>query len=222
MRSHDRSSRVRRHVDNPRGPRLFTLRCAGSSPARRAGGGQAHSPCGRPARALPSGLTPSMSISPEPIIQSMWMKLLLPPRAAISSGGERGAVDEALRIALAERDMAGGVLVEQGVEEQEPALGDRRGVRHQRDLARRRAPSSVSSTLLSTASPRLAFASDDAALLEAHRDLVDQGALVGQRLGAADVAFHPPGVWRGEDLLGRDVGVAGDAVLRRRGAALHS
>src|SRR5580693_3185390 len=49
--------------------------------------------------------------------------------------GQPGAVDETFRIALAERDMAGGVLVEQGVEEQQPALRDRRGMRHQRYLA---------------------------------------------------------------------------------------
>ena len=46
-----------------------------------------------------------------------------------------GAVDEAFRIALAERDVAGGVLVEQRVEEQQPALRDRRGMRHQRHFA---------------------------------------------------------------------------------------
>src|SRR5665647_3692256 len=45
------------------------------------------------------------------------------------------AVDKALRIALAERDVAGGVLVEQGVEEQQPAFRDRRGMRHQRHFA---------------------------------------------------------------------------------------
>ena len=49
----------------------------------------------------------------------------------------------------------------------------------------RRAPSSVSSTLLSTASPLLALRLDDAAALEAHLDVLDQRALVGQRLGAS-------------------------------------
>ena len=76
-----------------------------------------------------------MSILSEPIIQSIWIRLLLPPCAAICSGRELRAVDEAFRIALAERDVAGGVLVEQRVEEQEAALRDRRGMRHQRHLA---------------------------------------------------------------------------------------
>ena len=76
-----------------------------------------------------------MSIFSEPIIQSIWIMLLLPPCSAICLRTELRAVDEALRIALAERDVAGGVLVEQSVEEQEPALRDGRGMRHQRDLA---------------------------------------------------------------------------------------
>src|SRR4051812_29835190 len=42
------------------------------------------------------------------------------------------AVDEAFRVALAERDVRGGVLVEQRVEEQQPAFRDRRGMWHQR------------------------------------------------------------------------------------------
>src|SRR5712671_84829 len=41
-------------------------------------------------------------------------------------GRQLGAVDEAFRIALAERDMTGGILVEQCVEEQQTAFRDRR------------------------------------------------------------------------------------------------
>src|SRR5206468_13079523 len=48
---------------------------------------------------------------------------------------ELGAVDEALRIALAERDVRSCVLVEQRVVEQQPTLRDRRGMRHQGHLA---------------------------------------------------------------------------------------
>ena len=64
------------------------------------------------------------------------------------------------------------------------------------------------------------FRLDDASLLESHRDAVDQRALVGQRLGADDMPVDAPGVRRGEDLFGRDVRIAGDAVLGGRGAAL--
>src|SRR6202043_1693551 len=45
-------------------------------------------------------------------------------------GAKFGAVDKAFRVALPKRDVAGGVLVEQRVEEQKPALRDRRGMRH--------------------------------------------------------------------------------------------
>src|SRR5690606_36009027 len=48
---------------------------------------------------------------------------------------QRAAALEALGVALAERDVAGGVLVEEGVVEEEPALRDGRGMRHQRHLA---------------------------------------------------------------------------------------
>src|SRR5215210_9114851 len=50
-------------------------------------------------------------------------------------GGRLAAVDEALRIALPQRDVAGGVLVEQRVEEQQPAFRNRGGMRHQRYFA---------------------------------------------------------------------------------------
>ena len=60
---------------------------------------------------------------------------------------------------------------------------------------------------------------DDPAVLEADRDVVDQRALIGQRLGARRHGRNPPAMRRGEDFLGRDVGVAGDAVLGGRGAA---
>jgi hypothetical protein len=46
----------------------------------------AHSPWRITGLTLPSWLMPSISICPEPIIQSIWMRLLLPPCAAICSG----------------------------------------------------------------------------------------------------------------------------------------
>ena len=128
-----------------------------------------------------------MSIWSEPIIQSIWIRLLLPPCAAICSRRELGAVDEAFRVALAERDVAGGVLVEQRVEEQEPALRDRRGMRHQRDFAEAaRALVGVEHLVQHFLAAR-GLRLDDAAVLEAHRDVVDQRALIGERLGAGDM-----------------------------------
>ena len=129
------------------------------------------------------------------------------------------AAANALGIGLAERDVAGGVLVEQRVVEQQPAGRDRRGIRHQRHLAETaRALVRVQHLRQHVA----AFAGgrvDDTALLETHRNVLDQRALVGERLGAGDMAGDAVLVRRGEHLFRRDVRIADDAVLGRRGAA---
>src|SRR5881392_2230900 len=75
----------------------------------------------------------------------------------------------------------------------------------------RRAPSSVSSTLRSTSSPR-GRGLDDTPFLEADRDVVDQRALIGQWLGGDDMTVDLPAMRRGEDFLSRDIGIADDAV----------
>ncbi len=163
----------------------------------------------------PPGSTPSTSISPEPIIQSMWIRLRVgaAPRELRLAG--RGAALQAGAIGLADRDVAGGVLVEQRVEEQQPAGGDRRGMRHQRHLAQAAGAlvgvEHLRQHVLAGAGRRL----DDAPGLEPHGDVADQRAAIGERLGAADVAVHACAVRGGEHLLAGDVGVAGDAVLRR-------
>jgi hypothetical protein len=48
---------------------------------------------------------------------------------------------------------------------------------------------------------------------EPHRDILDQGALVRERLRAPDNPVHAIAVRRREDLFGRDVGVARHAIL---------
>jgi probable blue pigment (indigoidine) exporter len=65
------------------GDRSRAVRLAGY--ADDPGGGQAHSPLRITGTFAPSGRTPSMSTSPEPIIQSMWIRLELPPCALICS-----------------------------------------------------------------------------------------------------------------------------------------
>ncbi len=54
---------------------------------------------------------------------------------------------------------------------------------------------------------------DDTTGFEADLDIVDQRALMAERLGAGDGALDAQRVRRGEYLFGRDVGIAGDAVL---------
>ena len=161
-----------------------------------------------------------MSILSEPIIQSIWIMLLLPPCSAICSGRELRPVDEALRVALSKRDVAGGVLVEQRIEEQKAALRDRRGMRHQRDLAEAARAFVAVEHFVQDVLAALCLRFDNAPAFKADRDAVDQRALIGERLGARDMAVDPARMGRGEDLFGRNVRIAGDAVLRRRRAAL--
>ncbi len=85
--------------------------------------------------------------------------------------------------ALAERDMRGRVLVEQRVEKQQPAPAkSAMNAAPAPPSPSRRAPSSVSSTLFEHLRAARGLCVDDLAVLEAHRDVVDQRALVGQRL----------------------------------------
>ena len=51
-------------------------------------------------------------------------------------GRQRPAIEEALGVTLPKRDMAGRVLVEQGIEKQQPALRNRRRMRHECNLSK--------------------------------------------------------------------------------------
>ena len=95
--------------------------------------------------------------------------------------GQLVAADEAFRVALAERDMGGGVLIEQRVEEQQSTLGDRRGMRHQRHFAETGRTFVRIEYLLQHLLTARGFCLYDAAFLEPHSDVVDQRALIGQR-----------------------------------------
>src|ERR1700722_9060587 len=93
-------------------------------------------------------------------------------------------------------------------------------MRHQRDLAE--APRALVAVehlvqhILAARSLRF----DNAARFKAHRDVVDERALIGERLGAYDMALDSAPMRGCEPRLGRDVRVAGYSVLRRRGPTL--
>ena len=177
-----------------------------------------HSPWRISGSAVPSAAMPSTSVSAEPIIQSTWMRLRLAPAAA-SAASSRFWSHEALRIGLAEGDVAGGVLVEERVVEEQAALRDRVGMRDEGHLAQAAGALVRADHALEHRLAGAGAGLGDAAGLEADADVADQGALVGQRLAGRDHALGHGGVGGGEDLLGRDVGVAGDAVLGGGGAA---
>ncbi len=103
-------------------------------------------------------------------------------------GCDRLAVDEAIRIALTERDVARGVFVEQRVVEQDTAalIGEECGTSATSPI--RRPPSSESIALTSTSRPRLALTST---ILPPSKRIwmsLDQRAIVAQRLGGGDDA----------------------------------
>ena len=65
--------------------------------------------------------------SGEPIMKSVWIEEWLMPRAWRSSGGSSPASVDRLHDRRAERDVRGGVLVEERLAEDEPRLGDAGG-----------------------------------------------------------------------------------------------
>jgi hypothetical protein len=61
---------------------------------------------------------------------------------------------------------------------------------------------------------------DNSTGLETDLDIVDQRALMRERLGGGHEALDAPGMRGGEHFLGRDIGIAEHAVLGNRGAAM--
>jgi hypothetical protein len=101
------------------------------------------------------------------------------------------------------------------VEEQQPAFRDVGGDGTSATSPSRRAPSSVSSTLPKTSLARSGSGLDDPTAFEADRNVLDESAVVGERLRARHRALDPLFVRRRKDLLGGDVGIADEPVLRR-------
>ena len=138
----------------------------------------------------------------------------------VGSPGSKGlfihrlAFDETGGVGLTQGDVACGVLVEQGVPEENAGLGDGRGVGDEGYFAE--ATGSViggDETIegfLAGGCGRF----DDDAVDEAAADVLDEGALVGERLRGAGNAIDAVLVGSGEALFGGDVGVAEDAVGR--------
>jgi len=126
---------------------------------------------------------------------------------------ELGAADEAIGMALPERDVAGGIFVEERVVEQESRLADRRGVRHERDLTDPAGALVGVEQLVEHVRPLGGMGLDDTPHLELNRDIGDERAVVAERLGGTDGTGNAVLVRSGRDFLGGDVRVAGYAVL---------
>src|SRR6516164_10388107 len=91
----------------------------------------------------------------------------------------------------AERDVARGVLVEERVVEQQTRLRDRRAVRHERDFPEARSARVGLNQLPQYFDAALCPDIDDAPLLEAKREILDQLAAIAERLGRTHDAFDP-------------------------------
>ena len=121
--------------------------------------------------------------------------------------------------AHAEREMAAGVLVKEGVVEQEARLVDGRVKRHQRAFAKIPAALVHLDELGEQLVVLLRVPFDGLALVEADPEAVDQLTLVGKRLRRIDDALGHTAHRGDEAFLGRDVGVEEDALQARLAAA---
>ncbi len=121
------------------------------------------------------------------------------------------AARDALRIRLAEGEVAGDVLVVERVVEQQAALADRAVVGHERDLAEiARAVvhrNGGVEHVLAARGPRL----DDAPVPDGEADVLDDAAVVHQRQRGTDRTVHAGFERRGEDLLRWQIGDEADA-----------
>src|SRR5690606_25434195 len=109
-------------------------------------------------------------------------------------------------VGLAERDMTGGVLVEERLVEQYAGLGDGAGGRHQRDLTEALGALVGGQYLVEGLLPLAGPSLDDRATLEAEFEVVDDGAVISQGFGGANHAVNPGSMRRREHLFGRHVG----------------
>ena len=120
----------------------------------------------------------------------------------------------ALVKAEAERQMAGGILIEERVVEEQAGLVDRRLLRHERALAKIVAALVHADDLLENILSLFGFYLHGAALFKADGEILDELARIGERLRGVNDALGSAAVGRGEDLLGRHVGIVDNALHR--------
>ena len=130
-------------------------------------------------------------------MKSMWITLLL-IRA-------RSSVADRRRVGVAEREVAGGVLVEQRVEVGDPRFADASLAVDERELAEPRRALVLRAARAQRVGARLGVDLDHAARLEPHAQPAHDGAAHVERLRRRDDAVRALRIGRGEDLLGRQV-----------------
>ena len=123
--------------------------------------------------------------------------------------------------AHAERQMAGGVLVKQGVQEEQAALLNRGVIRHERALAEVGRALVHVDELLQQRLVLLGVHLDGLAVFKADGEILDELPLIRQRLGRIDDALGLAAHRGDEDLLGGDVRVKEDPLQGIFAAALE-
>jgi len=108
--------------------------------------------------------------------------------------------------------VAGGVLVEEGVPEEDAGLRDGRVVGDESNFAELACTFVSGDELVDGGFACGGGGFDDAAILEGTADVFDQRALVRERLRGRNVTVDAGFVGRGEALFGGDVGIAVEAV----------
>ena len=122
---------------------------------------------------------------------------------------------DALVEAEAEREMARGVLIEERVVEEQTGLVDRGLLRHERDLAEIVTALVHADDLLENVLPLFGLDLHGAALFKPDGEVLDELALVGERLCCVHDTLGGAAVGRGKDLLGRHIGIVNDALHGR-------
>ncbi len=129
------------------------------------------------------------------------------------------AIAHAGGVGLAERNVRGGVLVEERIEEKHAACCDGRRVGDERDFAETACAFVGANELLENFLAACGASFDDAAFFKADLDDLKHGALMGKRLGGGDGAVGSVLVGRGEDFFRGHVGDAVETVAGRGAAA---
>ena len=129
-------------------------------------------------------------------------------------------------IAVAQCQMAGGILIKEGVVEQQLSVADGAVVGHESALAEVAAALIHSNELGQQIAVDLRIPFHGLALMEADPELVDELSLIAQRHGGVDDTLSLALLGGDEALLGGDVGVEGDALKAllagtAEAAALH-
>ena len=162
---------------------------------------------------------PSTSTSGPPIMKSVCTVESLQPSSSSSSVRRVAARATAVVDPLAVGDVAGRVLVEERVEEDEPGVADARVAVDERDLAEeRRALVGARSRSRTTSAPFVAFTSTTSPALEPQRrGRARSGRCSGERHRRADDALRAQPVRRVVNTS--SVGMFDDLVDRRHGLA---